>query len=102
MEVSCVVYMHFDSDLPVSPSGGHQILWIEIDNYSILEKHIPFINKPIMAGRVKSRNPRSRKRYQNLVKQELHTKKKLQKQAYNFIIGLSNSEKENFDTQIPK
>ena len=90
--------MPFDSNPPAAPSDGYHMLWIEIDNYSILGKYVPFSNQPITTDIVKSRDPRSRKRYQKLVKQEFctkilfHMKTNLQKQAYNFTTVTSNTE----------
>ena len=74
MEITQAGYMPFDSDPPDAPSDGHRMLWVEIDNFSILGKDVPSSNQPIMVARVKLRDPRSRKRYHKLFHQEFRTK----------------------------
>ena len=53
-----------------SPFGGdltcasdHRMLWVELDNSSTLGKFLPCPRKKIMASKVKSNDPRSRRRY---------------------------------------
>jgi hypothetical protein len=53
-----------------APSDGHRILWIEINNYSFLGKHIPTTTSPLAASRVKSNNPRSVRGYQRLLRNQ--------------------------------
>ena len=66
-------YISFDSDPPSAPSDGYYMLWVNIDDSSILLKYIPSTNQPIKVDRDKSRDPRSRKQYHKLVHQEFCT-----------------------------
>ena len=54
--------MPFDSDPFAAPSDAHHEVLVEIDNYSILGKQVPSSNQLIIADRVKSRDPRRRRR----------------------------------------
>jgi hypothetical protein len=50
------------------------MLWIEIDNYSFLGKHIPTKTPPLAASRVKSNDPRSVRRYHRLLRKQYKSK----------------------------
>ena len=105
VEVICAGFSSFDSNYPFEPSHKHCLIWAELDNFSILGKHIPVCNQPIEADRVKSWDPRSRKWYHKIAKRCFHLKnmfcmkENLEKQAYTFINGVTNTSKEIF---IPK
>ena len=47
-EVTCAGFSSFDSNYPAAPSYGHRLIWAELDNFSILGKHIPFYNQTIV------------------------------------------------------
>ena len=68
LEITRAGYMPFDGGLPAAPSDGHRMLWLEVDNFSFLGKHIPTSTPPLAVSRVKSHDPRSRRRYQRLVR----------------------------------
>jgi hypothetical protein len=46
------------------------MLWIEVDNYSFLGKHIPTRTPPLAASRVKSNDPRSVRQYHRLLRKQ--------------------------------
>ena len=65
IRVSRAGYSPFDG--PQSMKSDHRMLWVEIDNSSILGKHLP--SPPIAhSSRVKSNDPRSRLKYNHQVK----------------------------------
>ena len=61
VEVIYAGFLSFDSNYPSTPLDGHRLIWAELDNFSILGKHIPVCNQPITVDREISRDPRSRK-----------------------------------------
>ena len=68
VEVNRAGYCPFDGGGP-SMSSDHRMLWVELDNCSILGKHLPPSRK-IIASRLKSNDPRSRKKYTRQVKKK--------------------------------
>ena len=79
--------MPFDGESPSEPSDGHRMLWIEVDNYSFLGKHIPTTTPPLAVSRVKSNDPRSVRRYQRLVRKQY-----LQKKIFTLIKTLKHEQ----------
>ena len=63
LEVLQAGYMPFDSGSPAVESDGYQMLWVMIDNLSMLGKHIPCSTLAIECEKVRSNDPRSRKVY---------------------------------------
>ena len=55
-------YQPFDAESPSAKSDGHRMLWIEVDNTSMLGKHIPHSTQPIKTGNLDAKDPRKRKR----------------------------------------
>ena len=70
IEVLQAGYMPFDCGSPAVESDGHRMLWVMLDNLSMLGKHIPCSTLAIECKRVKSNDPRSRKVYHQKVKEE--------------------------------
>jgi hypothetical protein len=62
LDINRAGFMPFDRGPPLAPSDGHRMLWIEVDNYSFLGRHIPTTTPPLAASRVKSNDPRSIRR----------------------------------------
>jgi hypothetical protein len=83
--------MPFDGGSPSAPSDGHRMLWIEVNIYSFLGKHISTTTSPLAASRVKSNNPRSVRRYQRLLHNQyikhkiVKTTKKLAQEQEKFL-----------------
>jgi hypothetical protein len=75
LDITRAGFMPFDGGSQLAPSDGHRMLWIEVDNYSFLGKHIPITTSPLTASRVKSNNPRSVRRYQRLLRNQYMKKK---------------------------
>jgi hypothetical protein len=69
--------MPFDGGSPSEPLDGHRMLWVEVDNYSFLGKHIPTTTSALTASRVKSNDPRSVRRYQRLLRNQYMKQKKI-------------------------
>jgi CHASE3 domain sensor protein len=67
------------------------MLWVEVDNYSFLGKHIPTPTSALTASRFKSNDPRSVRRYQRLLCNQymkhkiFKTTKKLAKEFKTFL-----------------
>jgi hypothetical protein len=67
LDITRAGFMPFDGGSQSAPSDGHRMLWVEVDNYSFLGKHIPTTTSALTASRVKSNNPSSVRRYQRLL-----------------------------------
>lgn len=63
-------YRPFDQELPLAPSDGHRMIWVEVNDLSSLGKDVPHCSKVINATRLKSRNPLICNRYNKMVKKE--------------------------------
>lgn len=55
--------MPFDDKLPSAPSDGHRMLWIEVNNNSILGKEVPHSSRNFDLAKLTSTNPRCQKSY---------------------------------------
>jgi hypothetical protein len=83
--------MPFYGGIPSAPSDGHRMLWIEVNNFSFLGKHIPTTTSPLTASRVKLNDPRSVRRYQRLLRNQymkqkhFRTTKKLAQELKTFL-----------------
>ena len=90
-------YMPFDSGIPSAPSDGHRMLWVEIDNYSILGKDIPLSTQSITTNPVDSKDPRVRKSFSIKVKKEytrqnvFNIRRNIIKQVKEFKLGKINN-----------
>jgi hypothetical protein len=76
LDITRAGLMPFDGGSPSAPSDGHRMLWVEVDNYSFLGKHIPTTTSTLTASRVKSNDPRSVRHYQRLLRNEYMKQKK--------------------------
>ena len=91
LDITRAGFMPFDGGSPSAPSDGHRMLWIEVDNYSFLGKHIPTRTSPLAASRVKSNDPRSVRRYHRILRNQYRKKhiftttKKLNKEKETFL-----------------
>jgi len=65
VEVTRASYCPFDGASTMT--SDHRMTWVEMDNSSILGKHLPSSHK-INASEVKSRDPRARNKYNRRVK----------------------------------
>ena len=65
VEVTRAGFCPFDD--PSTMTSDHRMLWVELDNSSILGKHLPSSRK-VNASKVKSTDPRSRNKYNRRVK----------------------------------
>ena len=54
LEITRAGYMPFDGGFPAAPSDGHRMLWLEVDNFSFLGKHIPTSTPPLAWQSVES------------------------------------------------
>ena len=70
IDITRAGFTPFEGGSPSAPSDGHRMLWIEVDNFSFLGKHIPTSTPSLTASRVKSNDPRSVKRYQRLLRKQ--------------------------------
>jgi hypothetical protein len=75
LDINRAGFSPFDGGPLSAPSDGHIMLWIEVDNYSSLGKHIPTITPPLAASRVKSNDPRSVRRYHCLPHKQYKSEK---------------------------
>jgi hypothetical protein len=75
LDINRARFMPFDGGPLPAPSDGHRMLWIEVDNYSFLGKHIPATTPPLAASRVKSNDPRSVRRYHRLLRKQYKSEK---------------------------
>ena len=62
-------YMPFGADSPAAPSDGHRMLWIEVDNLSILGKDIPHSLQSLKHAKVNSLHPGQRRLFNKKLKQ---------------------------------
>ena len=62
--------MPFDSPEPSAPSDGHRMIWVEVCNQSLLNKHLPHSSQAINSDRCYSKDPRCRKLYTKKVKKQ--------------------------------
>ena len=67
-------FMPFDNEAPSAPSDGHRMLWIEVDNNSILGKEVPHSSKSFDKTIFPSTDPRCQKSYGRLVRKEYSKK----------------------------
>jgi hypothetical protein len=67
LDINRAGFSPLDGGPPSAPSEGHRMLWIEVDNYSFLGKHIPTRTPPLAASRVKYNDPQSVRRYHELL-----------------------------------
>ena len=70
VDVKRAGFMPFDSPLPSAPSDGHRMLWIEVDNNSILGKEIPHSSKSFDSTKCSSMDPRCQKSYSRSVRKK--------------------------------
>ena len=62
-------YMPFGANLPAAPSDGHRMLWIEVNNLSILGKDIPHSLQSLKHAKVNSLHPGQRRLFNKYLKQ---------------------------------
>ena len=70
LTVLCSGYAPFDS--PFAMTSDHRLLWIKLDNSSLLGKHLPSV-APVRACCIQCNDPRSRSLYANRVVLALST-----------------------------
>ena len=64
-------FMPFDNGSPSAPSDGHRMMWIEVDNNSILGKEIPHSSKSFDMTKFSSMDPRCQSLYARSVQKKI-------------------------------
>ncbi len=67
VDVKRAGFMPFNSGSPSAPSDGHRMLWIKVDNNSILGKEIPHSSKSFDLTKFSSMDPRCQSSYSRSV-----------------------------------
>lgn len=65
-------FMPFDNGSPSAPSDGHRMLWIEVNDNSILGKEIPHSSKSFDITKFSSMDPRCQSLYTRSVRKNMN------------------------------